>query len=178
MSGELIFFVMMGLAFSLFPYSLCLLIMHFLMPQAVLDRYWKEPHFRPFELMLFSGWSFFAPMRTIMFMWAFMFPHVGKRRGIFEPHRLVPRWYRVASIVMNVWAIVMFGGVVSILLSFYIYFLVTGIPMTSWNWYDHLLLATAVGCFVFVFIRQWWINRRDEKAKRERPSRRKRDESA
>ena len=178
MSGQFIFLVMMGLAFSFLPYSVFLLIMHFLMPQAVLDRYWKEPHFRPFELMLFSGWSFFAPMRTIMFMWAFMFPRLGKRRGILEPHRLVPQWYRIASIVMNIWALVMFGGVIGILLGFYIYFLVTGTPMAGWNWYDHLLLAIGIGCFAFVAIRQWRINKRDDKAKQARSGRRKKDEPA
>lgn len=77
MSLGFLFWSGFGLALSFIPFSFFLLIMHFLMPQAVLDRYWKEPHFRPFELMLLSGWSFFAPMRTIMFMWAFLFPHAG-----------------------------------------------------------------------------------------------------
>lgn len=175
MNGQLIFLVMMGLAFSFVPFSLCLLLMHFLMPQAILDRYWKEPHFRPFELMLFSGWSFFAPMRTIMLMWTFMFPRFGSKRGIIEPHRLVPRWYWIAAIVMDIWMIAIFGGVVIISLGFYVYFLVIGDPV---GWDEHLAMAIAIACFAFVAIRQWWLNRRDNKAKQAQSQHRKKNKPA
>lgn len=154
---------MMGLAFSLVPFLLCLLLMHVLMPKAVLDRYWKEPHFRPFELMLFSGWSLFAPMRTIMFMWMFLFPGAGRRRRILEPHRLVPQWYRIAAIVMDVWGIILSVGIIGILLGFYIYFLVVGDPKKNWD--VHLGMAVVIACFVFVAVRQRYVNRRGDRTK-------------
>ena len=169
------FWLLMGLAFSLLPFSLCLLILHVLMPKAVLDRYWKEPHFRPFELMLFSGWSFFAPMRTIMFMWMFLFPHAGRRRGILEPHRLVPRWYRITAIVMDVWMIIMFIVVGSALLYFTVYFYAIGDPRIGWD--IHLSVVTVIACIAFIAIRQWRQHRRENKAKHERPSRRKKQDA-
>ena len=157
MTDELIFFwIYFGLIFSFLPLSLCLLLMHFLMPQAVLDRYWKEPHFRPFELMLFSG-APYAPMRTIMFMWMFMFPHLGKKRGIIEPHRLVPRWYRITSIVLCVWAIVILVGGVGGSRVLYIYSISAGGPV---GWKEHAALAVAVSGFGFLSVRHWWIKRR------------------
>lgn len=175
-NGLFFFWLLMGLCLSLFLFLFFVLIMHFLMPQAVLDRYWKEPHFRPFELMLFSGWSFFAPWRTLMFMWTFMFPRLGARRGILEPHRLVPRWYRIVSIALCTWAIIAATGVIAISIGFYVYLTVTGNPRMVWN--DHLLLAIGIGCFAFVAIRQWRINKRDDKAKQARSDRRKKDEPA
>ena len=171
----LLFWFWFGLALSLIPFLICLLIMHFLMPQAVLDRYWKEPYFRPFELMLFSGWSFFAPMRTMMFMWTFMFPRLGKRRGIIEPHRLVPRWYRIVSIGLCVWVAAIVIGSLCLGVGFYIYFLVLDKSKVGWGM--HIALVILIACFAFVGIRHWWLNRREATAKRKR-SGRKREKSA
>lgn len=156
MSGSFFFWLGFGLVLSFLPLSLCLLVMHVLMPQAVLDRYWKEPHFRSFELMLFSGWSFFAPMRTIMFMWTFMFPRLGQKRGIVEPHRLVPRWYRIASIVLCVWSVVILVGAFAIFFGFLVYFYIIGKPI-SWDVY--VALGTTVLGFGFLALRHWWLNR-------------------
>lgn len=169
-----LFWFWFGLALSLIPFLICLLIMHVLMPKAVLDRYWKEPHFRPFELMLFSGWSVFAPMRTMMFMSIFVFPRLGQRRGILEPHRLVPRWYRIVSIVLCVWVTGVIASLLTTMIGFDIYSYVTDSPSTP-DWQATTALIFGIACFVFVAIRQRYINRRNDKAKRERSLRRNKD---
>ena len=83
---------LLGTAFNI----LLLLLLHLLMPREVLLRYWKEPHFRPFELGMFTG-SWLAPMRTVMLTWLLAFPRFGRSRGVTEAHLLTPRWYRTAS---------------------------------------------------------------------------------
>jgi len=173
MNGEFFFWLAFGLGISFLPFSLFLIIMHLLMPQAILDRYWKEPYFRPFELMLFSGWSFFAPVRTIMFMGTFLFPRLGKKRGIIEPHRLVPRWYRIAAIVMDMWIVVAFLGGTSIFFGFLVYAYIIDDPGVSWI--DMLGIAVTIACFAFVAIRHWWLNRCDDKAKHARYQHRKKN---
>lgn len=174
-TGEIFGLVFFGLIVSVIPFLVCLLIAHILMPESVLDRYWKEPYFRPFELMLFSGWSFFAPMRTVMFLWMFQFPRAGRRRGIVEPHRLVPRWYRIAAIVINVSGIVIVSGVFSTLIGFFAYSHFIGNPM---GWDAHVALAITIGGIVFLTLRPWWLKRRDAKPKRGRSSGRKKKPSA
>ena len=174
-TNEILFWIYFGIIFSAFPLFVFILAMHFLMPRAVLDRYWKEPHFRPFELMLFSGWSFFAPYRTVMFMWTFMFPRLGKKRGIIEPHRLVPRWYRIVSIILCVWVIVILLDTLGVWLGHYAYSLITGNPLP---WDEHAAAIVAIACFSFVFLRQWWVSKRDHKGRHVRPTRRKKDEPA
>lgn len=173
------FWLAFGLVLSAFPLILGILVMHVLMPQAVLDRYWKEPHFRPFELMLFSGWSFFAPYRTVMFMWAFMFPRLGKKRGIAEAYRLVPRWYRIVSIMLCVWAALIFIGGLGMGIGFYVYLLV--VDRSKVDWRMHTALAVTVTAFGFVAFRQWRTSRKvnqairrrsNDKIKRSQPSRR------
>lgn len=89
------------------------------MPPSVLDRYWKEPHFRPFELEFFSG--VLAPLRTFMLMWVIAFPCFGKRRALTCGHLLVPAWYRTLSAILTVWFLAAAFVVVAILTGFSIY---------------------------------------------------------
>jgi len=72
------------------------LIMHFLMPQKVLEIYFKEPHFNAGEIALFTGFPF-AYMRTSLFMRALGFPASGKKRGLENAYQLAPVWYCKAS---------------------------------------------------------------------------------
>lgn len=158
------------LVLSVFPLLIFIVVMHFFMPQAVLDRYWREPHFRPFELMPFSGWSLFAPYWTIMFMWTFMFPRIGWRRGILEPHRLVPRWYRIVSIVLCVWVLVVLAGVFGILVGFFVYSRIhpeyfSNKPM---GWDLALIFVTSIALIAGALIHQRRINKRNDKALRQR----------
>lgn len=113
-----------ALILSIIPFCLGLLVMHFLMPKAVVARYWKEPHFRLFELHFFSGLA--APMRSWLFMVAIAVPRLGKKRRLVDVRRMVPRWYRIASIAFVVWLAIALTGIVGIGLGFgaYFYFVV------------------------------------------------------
>lgn len=168
------FWLGFGAGLTIFPWMVLVLILHFFMPQTVLDRYWKEPHFRPFELILFRG--LFAPLRTVLFMWMFTVPGAGRRRGIVEPHRLIPRWYRIVSIIMCVWVSVAIAGFFATMIGLAIYAYATGNPNTP-DWTATAALIFGIGCFAFVALRQWWINRRYDQAKDERSQRRKNGKS-
>lgn len=171
------FWLGFGLLLSIGPLLICLLILHFLMPKAVLDRYWKEPYFRPFELMFLSGFGLFTPLRTMLFMWMFTIPRAGRRRGIVEPHRLIPRWYRVVSITMCVWASVATAGFFTIMLGLALYAHATGNSKAA-DWKVTVGLILSLGSIAFVALRQRYLNRRDDKAKRERSLRGKKDKPA
>ena len=102
--GQWSFYIGMAALASIIVHMIFLLIFHFLMPQAVLDKYFKPPYFREMECMLFTGIPY-APIRTVMFMRVIAFPNSGKVRGIKEAHLLVPDWYRFVSKVMTVVAV-------------------------------------------------------------------------
>ncbi|MCF6282405.1 MAG: hypothetical protein L3J28_09375 [Candidatus Polarisedimenticolaceae bacterium] len=99
--GEAIFDLMLLTWATTFLLVLVILAMHFLMPSAVLDKYFKSPYFKDVECLLFTGIPY-APMRTIMFIRAIANPKSGKLRGITQAHLLVPNWYRVLSKVVIV----------------------------------------------------------------------------
>lgn len=101
-----LFFVLVLSAFVLLP---CILVMHALMPKAVLERYWRTPYFRPAELALFTD-TVYAPMRTVMLIGAIAFPQWGRKRNVTEAHTLVPPWYRFASRALCVWIIGALAG--------------------------------------------------------------------
>lgn len=111
--------LLFGLLLSVIPLYMFTLIMHFLMPKAVLARYWKQPHFRPFELTLFTG-APYAPMRTIMLMGVLAFPRCGKKRKLTHAYLSAPMWYRAASMVLVIWPFVVLIGTFIILGGFYI----------------------------------------------------------
>jgi hypothetical protein len=75
------------------PYTL---ILHFFVPKALLEKYFRPPHFGEFERHLFTGIPY-APMRTIMFMWVIVYPRVGRKRKLTEMYKDVPHWFRIAS---------------------------------------------------------------------------------
>jgi hypothetical protein len=75
------------------PYTL---ILHFFVPKALLEKYFRPPHFGEFERHLFTGFPY-APMRTVMFMWVIVYPRVGKKRKLTEMYKDAPHWFRIAS---------------------------------------------------------------------------------
>lgn len=109
--GEYIFLTFLGLGFAMFllliPY---VLIMHFLTPRTILDKYFKPPHFGEFERAMFTGIPY-APLRTYMFMSAIAYPHLGKKRRLTEVYRDTPQWFRIASKVFMVLLFVILGGI-------------------------------------------------------------------
>jgi hypothetical protein len=103
-AGDLLFSLLL-FDFIFIPIVLLsILIMHFLMPKQVLERYFKPPYFREFECLFFTGIPY-APIRTVMFMRAIAYPGSGKKRGITEAHLLVPKWYRLISKVLIISAL-------------------------------------------------------------------------
>lgn len=95
-AAEIIFPVVMWLILAAWGIFVIILIMHFLMPSAVLEKYFKPPYFKETECSLFSGFPY-APIRTVMFMAVFAFPRRGEKRKLTEAHLLAPRWYKAAS---------------------------------------------------------------------------------
>lgn len=73
-----------------------ILVMHFLMPQNIAEKYFKPPYFSIFEPAYFTG-KVLAVNRTVMFMTVIAFPRLGKKRKLTKVYKEVPGWYRVAS---------------------------------------------------------------------------------
>lgn len=118
----------MGLFCSAFVFFPCVIAMHFLMPKAVLARYWKEPYMRVAELAFFTN-TIYAPMRTIMLMWVIAFPRFGKKRGITHADTLVPWWYRTICKVLSIWLVSAVAGIVILTIGVFIYGYATGDPV-------------------------------------------------
>ena len=97
-----------------------IIVMHFLMPTSVLEKYFKPPHFREFECKLFTGIPY-APMRTIMFMTVLAFPSRGKKRKLTQAYLLVPKWYRVSSAIVLISTLSFGGYFLLVIFGFYAY---------------------------------------------------------
>lgn len=119
-SGENLFMLTVWLFVIFWAIVGALLVLHFLMPKAVLADYFKKPHFNEFELKLFTGLPY-APIRTIMFMTVLAFPKRGKKRGLTEAHRLAPAWYKLASGFVIVGLVATGASILLILLGFFVY---------------------------------------------------------
>jgi len=128
MTGHDFFLMYMGVFFSAFLLFPCLVLMHFLMPRIVLDRYWKQPYFRTAELVLFTD-TVYALLRTVMLMWVIAFPRFGRKRGITEAGRLVPWWYRAAAGLFSVWIVGAAAVIVVTTVGIFIYGYAVGDPV-------------------------------------------------
>lgn len=128
MSGFNFFMLYMGVLCSglfILPFFV---LMHFLMPKAVLAQYWKQPYVRNVELALFTD-TIYAPMRTIMLMRVIAFPRFGRKRGITKANLLVPGWYRLASGLVNVSILVAGIGSIALTLGVFAYAYLVGDPV-------------------------------------------------
>ena len=122
-AGEILFitsFVGNGVAFVFITTSI--LVMHFLMPKVVLEKFFKPPYFNESECTLFTGIPF-APLRTIMFMRVIAYPGSGKKRGIKDAHLLVPNWYRITSKIIVISIIALAVIIAFQLIGFWLLFL-------------------------------------------------------
>jgi len=102
-----------------------LLVMHFLMPKAVLDKYFKPPYFRILEVEMFTGIPY-APMRTIMLTWILAFPKYGKKRGLCEAYTLAPNWYRIFSKVFVIWVLINLVSILGVTVGFGVHYFLIG----------------------------------------------------
>lgn len=128
LTGFNFFLIYFGICCSAFAFVPCVLLMHFLMPRAVLERYWCHPYMRAAELAFFTN-TVYAPMRTIMLMWVIAFPRFGKKRGITDADTLVPWWYRTVSSVLSVWLVSAAAIIVTVTVGGFIHGYVTGNPV-------------------------------------------------
>jgi len=103
--------------------AFAILVMHFLIPKGLIERYFKVPYFRAGECAMFSGFPF-SVMRTIMFMRVVGFPKSGEKRGLTNAYKLAPRWYKNISRVIIILVIVLMISMLSITFGFFIHYLV------------------------------------------------------
>lgn len=131
--------------------------MHFLMPQTVIDRYWRSPHFRPLEIMLCSQ-EIYAPLRTQMLIATMVFPGIARKRH-FSEKLAIPRWYLMAARSLIIWGITAFTGFITILAGLYIYAIITGrtsVPNPAeFSLTGKIMLAMFVFCVAFFIARHW-----------------------
>lgn len=80
-------------------FLLSLFILHFFVPQALLDRYFKTPYFSDGEIQFFTG-GLAAYIRTVMFMRLVVMPVSGKKRSLMNVHRDAPRWFVSVSRIL------------------------------------------------------------------------------
>ena len=102
---ESFFIIFMAILCS--PIAMCFLVvvMHYFLPQTVLTRYFKQPHFKAFELVFLTGFPF-AFMRTVMFMGVIARPSLGQKRDLTLVYQLVSKCYRVISIFFVLYVLI------------------------------------------------------------------------
>jgi hypothetical protein len=125
-AGEILYLLLIGLAFLelilVFP---TLLTMHFLMPKAILEKYFKPPYFRPMEVEMFTGIPY-APMRTVMLLWVMAYPKLGKKRGLTTTYMDAPQWYRLSGGILITSILVVLILILLLVLGFFIYMNIPG----------------------------------------------------
>lgn len=108
-------------------YMLALVVMHFAMPKALVERYWKSEHFSDFYIGAFTG-TLSAPMRTAMLLAAIAVPSIAKKRMMPDVLSFTPAWCRrTAKTFVVVWCV----SIASI-------FIPTFVFMFSSVWENHL----------------------------------------
>jgi hypothetical protein len=107
------------------------LIMHALVPKALLDRYWKPPYFRTTELATMTATPL-ALMRTVMFMSVVALPRLGRKRQLTDCRRHAPRWFVVAASAVTLWALTCATLLLVLGIGFAIYFETSG-PGVRWT---------------------------------------------
>ena len=90
------------------------LVLSFLTPKKLLEKYFKEPHFTLTETVLMAQFPGFL-LRTGIFGWLLLFPALDKKRNIKNVGDEIPRWYSVSLKVFMVGAIVTFFVMITLL---------------------------------------------------------------
>ncbi|MCM5678976.1 hypothetical protein M8A51_05460 [Schlegelella sp. S2-27] len=105
--------ILFGLVCTVLVAGAVVIGVHFLMPKKLVERYWKQPHFGPFQLAVFTG-TIWAPLRTVMLLAAIAFPAIARKRGMTEMREVVPAWCRwVAKLLGTIWVITSAGLVLA-----------------------------------------------------------------
>ena len=91
-----IFFFQMVAVVAILPPSWWLI--SYTLPRSLLQRYFKAPHFLPWELAVFKHYPG-TLMRGGMFVTVIVLPNRGKKRQMADVVDYTPRWYRISSYV-------------------------------------------------------------------------------
>ena len=87
-----LFWVMFG---GILWVPLTWLLLSIFTPKALLNKYFKEPHFTLTETYMMRGWPGFL-LRTGIFGWLLLIPSVDKKRKIKNVRKYIPLWYAIA----------------------------------------------------------------------------------
>ena len=93
------FYVMMAAVAGIFLDALGIVVMHFLTPKKLVEKYFCPPYFSITEPAYFSG-KVYSINITVMFMGLIAFPRLGKKRKLTEMYKEVPQWYQIASRIL------------------------------------------------------------------------------
>ncbi len=99
------------------------LLLSIFTPKALLDKYFKEPHFSLTETVMMKQFPGFL-IRTAIFGWLLLFPSLDKKRNIKAVSNYMPRWYIVA---LNSFTV---GVIVTILTMVALFFVLEFYPAT------------------------------------------------
>lgn len=106
------FTVMMAAVAGIFLAAFGIVVMHFLTPKKLIEKYFRPPYFSITEPAYFVG-RVYSINFTVMFMGLVSFPRLGKKRKLTEMYKEVPRWYQIASRIVLIFmlscGIVLFG---------------------------------------------------------------------
>jgi hypothetical protein len=70
--------------------------MRFITPKALVERFFKEPHFLSWELIMMDQFPG-SLSRTVIFMTVCAWPKKGKKRQLTDCVKYAPKWYVTAS---------------------------------------------------------------------------------
>lgn len=110
--ARILFFVMI---FGFLTVPSMWLLLTYITPKKVLDRYFKPPHFGDNEIEIMESFPS-SLLRTSIFAWVTVFPSLGEKRKIRDIRKNLPLWYK--SLIL-IWMtivipsmIIIFGGLI------------------------------------------------------------------
>lgn len=105
--------ILFGLVCTVLVAGAVVIGVHFLMPKKLVERYWRQPHFGPFQLSVFTD-TIWAPLRTVMLLAAIAFPATARKRGMTGMQEVVPTWCRwIARLLGTIWVVTSAGLVLA-----------------------------------------------------------------
>lgn len=117
--------ILVGLFCTVLVALVTTLVVHFVMPNKLVERYWKEPHFGPFHLGAFTG-TVWAPVRTVMLLAAIAFPAIARKRGMTDVQEVAPAWCRWIARLLGVVSIVSGTGLLLLTVILLVHFQAVG----------------------------------------------------
>ena len=85
------------------------LIISYIIPKKLLERYFKAPHFGSSELVLMAQFPG-SLLRGTIFVASCIMPSKGQRRQMIDVPAHAPKWYRVIAYIMFYVIFLGFGG--------------------------------------------------------------------